>query len=94
MTFPYKGYAGYYLDVDLTKGKVHKKELEKEWARLYLGGSGIAAKILWDRTGPNTNPLGPNNVLVVGTGPLTGAMFFCCAQWTFKEASLSLTSRW
>ena len=25
MTFPYKGYAGYYLDVDLTKGKVHKK---------------------------------------------------------------------
>ncbi|MHA3964536.1 MAG: aldehyde ferredoxin oxidoreductase N-terminal domain-containing protein, partial [Candidatus Thorarchaeota archaeon SMTZ1-45] len=49
MTFPYKGYAGYYLDIDLTKGKVHKKELEKDWARLYLGGSGVAAKILWER---------------------------------------------
>ncbi|MFW9795376.1 MAG: aldehyde ferredoxin oxidoreductase N-terminal domain-containing protein, partial [Candidatus Thorarchaeota archaeon] len=75
MTFPYKGYAGYYLDVDLTKGKVHKKEMEKDWARLYLGGTGVAAKILWDRTGPETDPLSPDNVLVVGTGPLTGSMF-------------------
>ena len=27
MTFPYKGYAGYYLEVDLTSGKIHKKDL-------------------------------------------------------------------
>jgi hypothetical protein len=30
MTFPYKGYAGHYAEVDLTKGKVHKREMEKE----------------------------------------------------------------
>lgn len=93
MTFPYKGYAGYYLDVDLTKGKVHKKELEKEWARLYLGGSGVAAKILWDRTGPDTNPLGPDNVLVVGTGPLTGVMFSPSGRMMFATKS-PLTGVW
>jgi aldehyde:ferredoxin oxidoreductase len=93
MTFPYKGYAGYYLDVDLTKGKVHKKELEKEWARLYLGGSGVAAKILWERTGPDTNPLGPDNVLVVGTGPLTGVMFSPSGRMMFATRS-PLTGVW
>ncbi|MHA2147008.1 MAG: aldehyde ferredoxin oxidoreductase N-terminal domain-containing protein, partial [Candidatus Thorarchaeota archaeon] len=93
MTFPYKGYAGYYLDVDLTKGKVHKKELEKEWTRLYLGGSGVAARILWDRTGPDTDPLGPDNVLVLGTGPLTGAMFSPSGRMMFA-AKGPLTGVW
>ena len=93
MTFPYKGYAGFYLDVDLTKGKVHKKELEKEWTRLYLGGSGVAAKILWDRTGPDTDPLGPDNVLIVGTGPLTGVMFSPSGRMMFA-AKGPLTGVW
>jgi len=93
VTFPYKGYAGYYLDIDLTKGKVHKKELEKDWARLYLGGSGVAAKILWDRTGPETDPLGPENVLVVGTGPLTGSLFSPSGRMMFASRG-PLTGVW
>ena len=93
MTFPYKGYAGYYLDVDLTKGKLHKKELEKDWARLYLGGSGVAARILWDRTGPETDPLGPENVLVLGTGPLTGALFSPSGRMMFASKG-PLTGVW
>ncbi|MDF1537498.1 MAG: aldehyde ferredoxin oxidoreductase family protein [Candidatus Thorarchaeota archaeon] len=93
MTFDYKGYAGYYLDIDLTKGKIHKQEMEKEWARLYLGGTGVAAKILWDRTGLETNPLGPENVLVVGTGPLTGVMFSPSGRMMFASKS-PLTGVW
>ncbi|MGY5853146.1 MAG: aldehyde ferredoxin oxidoreductase family protein [Candidatus Thorarchaeota archaeon] len=87
MTFPYKGYAGYYLDIDLTKGKIHKREMEKEWARLYLGGTGVAAKILWDRTGPKTDPLSPDNVLIAGTGPLTGVMFSPAGRMMFAAKS-------
>ena len=93
MTFPYKGYAGYYLDVDLTKGKLHKRELEKDWARLYLGGTGVAAKILWDRTGPDTDPFGPENVFVAGTGPLTGVMFSPSGRMMFA-AKGPLTGIW
>jgi len=93
MTFPYKGYAGYYLEVDLTTGKILKKEMEKEWARLYLGGTGVAAKILWDRTGPETDPLSPENVLVLGTGPLTGVMFSPSGRMMFASKS-PLTGVW
>ena len=93
MTFPYKGYAGYYLDVDLTKGKVHKRELEKDWARLYLGGTGVAARILWERTGPETDPLGPENVFIAGTGPLTGALFSPSGRMMFASKG-PLTGVW
>jgi len=93
MAFPYKGYAGKYLDIDLQKGKIHKKEMEKEWARLYLGGTGVAARILWDRTGPSTDPLSPDNVLVVGTGPLTGSMFSPSGRFMFA-AKGPLTGVW
>lgn len=93
MTFPYKGYAGHYLDIDLEKGKIHKKEMEKEWARLYMGGTGTAARILWDRTGPQTDPLSPDNVVVVGTGPLTGVMFSPSGRMMFASKS-PLTGIW
>ncbi len=93
MTFPYKGYAGYYLDIDLTKGKIHKNEMEKEWARLYLGGTGVSARILWERTGPQTDPLSPDNVLIAGTGPLTGVMFSPSGRMMFA-AKGPLTGIW
>jgi aldehyde:ferredoxin oxidoreductase len=93
MTFPYKGYAGHYAEVDLTKGKVHKREMEKEWARLYLGGTGVAARILWEETGPETDPLSPENVLVLGTGPLTGVMFSPSGRMMFA-AKGPLTGVW
>ncbi|MHA1613391.1 MAG: aldehyde ferredoxin oxidoreductase family protein [Candidatus Thorarchaeota archaeon] len=93
MTFPYKGYAGHYLEVDLTKGEVHKKEMEKEWARLYLGGSGVSSKILWERTTAETDPLSPDNVVVVGTGPLTGAMFSPSGRMMFAARG-PLTGVW
>ncbi|MHA1925016.1 MAG: aldehyde ferredoxin oxidoreductase family protein [Candidatus Thorarchaeota archaeon] len=93
MTFPYKGYAGHYAEVDLNKGKVHKREMEKEWARLYLGGTGIAARILWEETGPQTDPLSPENVLIAGTGPLTGVMFSPSGRMMFA-AKGPLTGVW
>ena len=93
MTFPYKGYAGHYLEVDLTKGVVQKKEMEKEWARLFLGGSGVSSKILWERTTSKTDPLSPDNVLIVGTGPLTGAMFSPSGRMMFASRG-PLTGVW
>ncbi|MFW9800175.1 MAG: aldehyde ferredoxin oxidoreductase family protein [Candidatus Thorarchaeota archaeon] len=93
MSFPYKGYAGHYAEVDLTKGKVHKREMEKDWARLFLGGTGVAAKILWESTGPETEPLSPENVLVAGTGPLTGVMFSPSGRFMFAARG-PLTGVW
>jgi len=93
MTFPYKGYAGHYLDIDLSKGVIHKREMEKEWARVYLGGTGVSSKILWERTNVKTAPLSPDNVLIVGTGPLTGSMFSPSGRMMFSARG-PLTGVW
>ena len=69
------GYAGKYLDVDLTKGKVKDVTFEDGTLQQYFGGRGLAAKILWDRLGKKwkeVDPLGPENLFLALTGPMTG----------------------
>ena len=66
------GYIGKILRVDLTTGTMAVESLPENKARAYLGGSGLGARILYDETSPATDPLGPENVLIVATGPLTG----------------------
>ena len=64
-----KGYMGKILRVDLTKGRVDVEALDENQAKKYIGGSGLATKILNDETGPQTDPLGPENRLIFMTGP-------------------------
>ncbi|MGA2238118.1 MAG: aldehyde ferredoxin oxidoreductase family protein [Candidatus Bathyarchaeia archaeon] len=66
------GYAGKILHVDLSKRNQRVEELSEGEARAYIGGSGLAAKRLWEMTGNETDPLGPENVLIFMTGPFTG----------------------
>ena len=69
------GYAGKLLEVNLSRGEISEKELDEEIARQYIGGRGLATKILWDRLGKKwreIDPLGPKNLLLAMTGPLTG----------------------
>jgi aldehyde:ferredoxin oxidoreductase len=67
-----KGYAGKLLHVNLTKQESQVEALSEQEARTFIGGSGLAAKRLWEMTGNETDPLGPENVLIFMTGPLTG----------------------
>ncbi len=64
--------AGKILIVDLTKGKIGEKPISDEMVEKYLGGRGIGAKILWDETDKNTEPLGSDNVVIFSAGTLTG----------------------
>jgi aldehyde:ferredoxin oxidoreductase len=66
------GYAGKILHVDLVTQEYRMEELSVGEARAYIGGSGLAAKRLWEMTRRDTDPLGPENVLIFMTGPLTG----------------------
>jgi aldehyde:ferredoxin oxidoreductase len=58
--------------VDLTKRKIEVTDLEEKAIRKYVGGLGIGAKILYEKTGPKTNPLSPDNILLTMTGPYSG----------------------
>jgi len=66
------GYRGKMIRVDLAERKIEIEEPNVSTYEKYIGGSGIGAKYLYDETCPETDPLGPENRLVVVTGPFTG----------------------
>ena len=70
------GYFKKHLHVDLTKGSAERWDLSDAFVEKYIGGRGFGAKLVWDnlkRHDFKIDPLGPENLLVVAPGPLTGA---------------------
>lgn len=67
-----KGFAGRILKIDLTTGEVEKSPLPESFIRTYLGGTGFAARFLYDNVPPNADALGPSNVLILAPGLLNG----------------------
>jgi len=72
--FPYHGYAGKYLYVNLTTGQIEPREYHAELAEQYLGGNGLGTRLLWEQVGPEVDPLSPENLLIFATGPLCGTL--------------------
>jgi aldehyde:ferredoxin oxidoreductase len=66
------GYMGRILRVDLKGGLTWDEPLDEAHARSFVGGSGLAARIVTDMVDAETDPLGPDNPLVFMTGPLVG----------------------
>jgi len=66
------GYNAQILWVDLTEGRTEVREPGEEVMRKYIGGAGLAAKILWEETSTDTEPFASDNPLIFMTGPLTG----------------------
>jgi aldehyde:ferredoxin oxidoreductase len=71
------------LEVDLTTrtSKVHDVT---DNARLFLGGNGLGSRLLWDMVPQGTDPLSPENILHIGTGPITG-LVGCKTSISFKS---------
>lgn len=79
-----KGYAGKQLRIDLTRHECRVEPISEEISREYLGGSGYAARLLYDELPKDVDPLAPENIMVAATGPLSlsqvpggGSMTFC-----------------
>ena len=62
------------LRVNLSEGRAAPEPLNMEWARDFLGERGLATKYLMENMDPSADPLGPDNVLIFATGPLSGTM--------------------
>lgn len=60
------------LRVDLTTAKMQDQEISREDCEKYLGGRGLAAKILLEENKPKVDPLDPENRLIFMAGPYTG----------------------
>ncbi len=89
----YGGYAGRYIRVDLSSGSIGVLETPESLARDYVGGLGFGVRLLWDEVDERTDPLGPDNRLVIATGPLTGTLFPAAGRYQMAAKS-PLTGIW
>jgi aldehyde:ferredoxin oxidoreductase len=61
------------LRVDLNTGQTQEEEIDAQYRRDFIGGSGLAARMLWDDLNASRDPLDPASPLIWMTGPLTGS---------------------
>jgi aldehyde:ferredoxin oxidoreductase len=87
------GYMGRILLVDLTDRRLEDIPLSAEYARQYLGGSGLAARYLFDLVDARADPLDPASPLVFMTGPLVGTRAPSCGRFEVCARS-PLTGFW
>jgi len=69
------GYFKQHLHIDLTEGTAERRTTGDTFIEKYIGGRGFGAKLVWDNLKKHNfkiDPLGPDNLLVVAPGPLTG----------------------
>ena len=93
MTNGWRGYTGRILRVDLSEGMIRTGELDEDDAFRFIGGSGLAAKIIYDEVDPSIDPFSPENRLVFMTGPLEGTIVPCSCRYVVAAKS-PLTEAW
>jgi len=67
-------YAGKVLIVDLTVKRISKGPLREEWLKDYWGCWGLALRYYWELVSQEVDPLSPENVIVIMTGPFCGTL--------------------
>lgn len=70
---------GYFMkiaEINLDNEQISYLKLEEKDVRKFIGGSGLGAKLLYEYTNHQTDPLGLENVLIFMTGPVTGTKVF------------------
>ena len=65
------GWTGKILRIDLSRGEV-SVDATLPYTQAFIGGRGIAAKILYDECGPEIRPFDPGNLLIFSTASLAG----------------------
>ena len=65
------GWAGTILRMDLSRGKVSKTS-SSEYTRLFIGGRGVNAKLMFDESKPGVSAFDPENPIIIGAGAIAG----------------------
>jgi aldehyde:ferredoxin oxidoreductase len=87
------GYMGRYLLVDLDKSQIEEFDFDEDTKRKYLGGYGLAVKYIYENQKEGADPLGPENILAIMTGPIDGTTIPGGARYCIAAKS-PLTNSW
>jgi aldehyde:ferredoxin oxidoreductase len=81
------GYGGQILRIDLTERTYRVEPLDASWIKPVIGGRAANAKRLIEELGRDCDPMGPDNMLIFGVGPLTGSLLTASAYFTVTAKS-------
>lgn len=81
------GYGGHVLRVDLTSGKIRREKTDPDYMLQVIGGRGFNSTRLFDELKRDIDPLSPENMLLIGVGPLTGTLLPTSAYITISGKS-------
>ena len=78
---------GRILRIDLTDRKFCIEPLTPSWVKPVIGGRAANTKRLYEELDFGCDPLGPDNMLIFGIGPLTGSLLPASAYFTVSAKS-------
>jgi aldehyde:ferredoxin oxidoreductase len=81
------GYGGRILRVDLTAGTSHREKTDPAYMLNVIGGRGLNSTRLFEELERDCDPLSPENMLLIGVGPLTGTLLSASAFVTISGKS-------
>ena len=81
------GYGGRILRINLTSGIITKEPTPSDVARDYIGGRGFGAYFLFKEVPKGADPLGPENKLIISSGPMSGLMIPGAGKCDFTTKS-------
>lgn len=68
------GYGGKILRVNLSTGTINNEPTPPDLARDFIGGRGFGIYFLLKEVPKGADPLGPENKLIISSGPISGMM--------------------
>jgi aldehyde:ferredoxin oxidoreductase len=81
------GFHGRLLIIDLSSGRSSYRDLEESRLRLFLGGIGLGASLLYDYAPAQVDPFAPANPLIFTSAPLVGTGLTTTAKFAVVTKS-------
>ena len=81
------GYGGHILRADLSSSKIRREKSDPRFMLDVIGGRGLNSTRLYEELKRDIDPLSPENMLLIGVGPLTGTLLSASAFMTISGKS-------
>ena len=81
------GYHCRALIVDLTRGDAQWEPLSRDILSRFIGGTGLAAYLLYTNCPPGVNAMEPENPLIFATSPLVGSRLTTSSKFAVAAKS-------
>ena len=80
-------YGGHILRADLTSGQIRREKTDPKFMLDVIGGRGLNSSRMHSELKRDIDPLSPENILLIGVGPLTGTLLSTSAYMTISGKS-------